>query len=348
MQLNFPPSLVNLAPVAPKSFKSSLFGSTALFTAGGKLGQPPVDQVTLSPQALAQTKAASPKLDPKRKPPALQRPLILAHGVRCDAQTFTNSKDGAVNYLTRNPKNVFGGTIVGVKDGKLLVLPKPTKENPHPKPTTEVPAGANLFTIDLTKGSNTIAQNGGELRDAIEAICSGQDKATPGKRSQVDVMGWSHGGLDGLKAAQLCGDRVAHLTTLGSPFKGSFVAPFHPILSAIEKLDISKLWSPDPIRDELGFDSKVLKDLLANRKDARNLKVMNVSGRGIGFDGGDGVVGTDSSTLDGAVHVNAHGYAHTKMHNDADVLDQVLNFNNDAAVDTDLRRPGGSLLDLVV
>lgn len=343
---------------APKSFKASLFHSTALYTAGGKLSQersPGSDSVTLSRQALAgSSKSKDGGFDPKRIPPALQRPLILVHGIRSGADTFTEKVEGqaphAVDYLTRNKANIFGGTIVGVNaQGKLLVIPKPTPENPHPKPTTDVPAGANLFTIDLNKGSNTIAQNGGELRDAIEAITKVKDAADPkGGRSKVDIMGWSHGGLDGLKAAEMLGDRVAHLTTLGTPFKGTLVAPFHPILRALESFNIGHLFGPDPIRDELGFGSKALKDLLAQRDKAKGLKIMNVSGLGIDLGGGDGVVDRNSSQLDGAVHVNAHGYAHTKMHNAPDIIDQVVNFNNNDRVATDLHRSGGSLLDLVM
>jgi pimeloyl-ACP methyl ester carboxylesterase len=356
-------SSANISSGGPvrRSFKAELFGATALTTAGGKLraDQSPTDRLTLSLRAQQNQPvpagvAAKPSaLDPNRVPATLQRPLILVHGIRSGASTFTDpTKEGqappAVDYLTRNKNNIFGGTIVGVNaQGKLLVVPRPTPENPKPKPTTEVPAGANLFTIDMNKGSNTIEQNGGELRDAIEAIAQAKDASNPGTRSKVDIMGWSHGGLDGLRAAEMTGDRVAHLTTLGTPFQGTLIAPLHPILRALETWNLSHLFGPDPIRDELSPGSQALQELLKRRDDAKGLKIMNVSGVGIDLGGGDGVIDPNSSRLPGALVVKAHGYAHTRMHNAPDVIDQVLSFNSGEAVQTSLSG-SGTFVDLVM
>lgn len=148
---------------------------------------------------------ASPEEAMALKAPALERPVLMIHGLAQHADTWINFK----NFFTGNPANADGGVYHVDKDAEF-------RQNLDPK--------ARVFSLDLSDNLRSPQVLGAEVRRAITAILQGTGA------DSVDLVTHSMGGLVAREALRQGEDRVRNLVMIAPPTHGAMEATLASVL----------------------------------------------------------------------------------------------------------------------
>lgn len=164
------------------------------------------------------------------KATALERPLLLVHGLAQHADTFAAYK----NHLVTEPQNRWGGVYNVDKEEEFL-----SKKDPE----------AKLFAVDISDNLAAPRVVANEIRRAITAIME-----KTGAES-VDVVTHSMGALVTREAIRQGEDGIANLAMISPPNHGSYEATAATFLGdsrVYQHYPAAKLGAMDALRLEFG------------------------------------------------------------------------------------------------
>lgn len=139
--------------------------------------------------------------------PALERPVLMIHGLAQHADTWINFK----NFFTGNPANPDGGVYHVDRDAEFRAR---LRQAP----------GARVFSVDLSDNLRSPQVLGAEVRRAVTAILEGTGA------TEVDLVTHSMGGLVAREALRQGEDRVRNLVMIAPPTHGAMEATMASLL----------------------------------------------------------------------------------------------------------------------
>lgn len=229
----------------------------------------------------------------KLSAPALQRPVLMIHGLAQHADTWINFK----NFLTGNPANPYGGMYHADREAEFL---QEAAQNPS----------AKVFTLDLKDNLASPAVNATEVRQAITAIM----KATGA--TEVDLITHSMGSLTAREAMRQGENRVRNLVMVAPPNHGAMEATLATLADdggIYRHYGEGKMGAMNALRLEYGPRGDVRNQWLHElngdwKNQAATVKGAVITGVGLptpdlalsGTNQGDGMVAAVQAPLEGA------------------------------------------------